>query len=83
MRRGCAREADGRDAYEAATGEIVQAVGFLRHETLPIGCSPDGIVGDFEGGLEVKCPKFTTHWDYLQGHVLPREMHRKSSIRCS
>lgn len=73
MRRGKARETDGVGAYEALTGEIVQTVGFLRHDTLPIGCSPDGIVGDFEGGLELKCPKFTTHYEYLQQGVLPHE----------
>lgn len=73
MRRGLELEADAIGAYEAATGELVQSVGFLRHETLPIGCSPDGIIGDFEGGLEVKCPKFTTHYDYLQRRQVPNE----------
>jgi len=73
MRRGREREAEGRDAYEIVTGELVQTVGFLRHDTLPIGCSPDGIIGDFEGGLELKCPKFTTHFGYLEKGTLPSE----------
>jgi hypothetical protein len=73
MRRGREREEEGRDCYEAVTGEVVQVVGFLRHLTLPIGCSPDGLVGDCEGGLELKCPKWSTHWDYLDGGTLPRE----------
>lgn len=73
MRRGKAREADAVAAYEVASGELVQPVGFLRHDTLPAGCSPDGIVGDFDGGLEVKCPKFTTHFEYLQKGTLPSE----------
>lgn len=73
MRRGRVREADAVHAYEAATGEIVQTVGFLRHETLPVGCSPDGVVGDFEGGLELKCPKFTTHFGYLRRGKVPSE----------
>jgi hypothetical protein len=73
MRRGREREAAALGAYEAMTGEIVQRVGFLRHDTLAIGCSPDGIVGDFEGGVETKAPKYTTHWDYLQQHRLPPE----------
>ena len=73
MMRGREREADGVRAYEAHTGELVQTVGFLRHDTLPIGCSPDGIVGDFAGGLEVKSPKFTTHYEYLQRGTLPSE----------
>jgi hypothetical protein len=73
MRRGLAREAEGRDLYEAVTGELVHEVGFVRHDTLPIGCSPDGVVGDFEGGLELKAPKFTTHYEYLRKHMLPSE----------
>ena len=73
MRRGIAREDAGRDLYEVVTGEIVQTVGFLRHTTLPIGCSPDGLVGDCEGGLELKAPKWSTHLDYLEHNTLPRE----------
>ena len=73
MRRGTAREPDGIALYEARTGEIVQLVGFLRHDTVPAGCSPDGIVGDFDGGLELKCPKFTTHYEYLQKRDVPSE----------
>lgn len=65
MRRGTALEDEAKGVYEALTGELVQRIGFLKHDTLPIGCSPDGILGDFEGGLELKCPKFNTHWEYL------------------
>lgn len=72
MIRGRAREADAVGAYEAASGEIVTTVGFLRHDTLPIGCSPDGLIGE-DGGLEVKCPKFTTHYEYLRNKTLPSE----------
>lgn len=76
MRRGRELESDALDAYEAVTGEIVQRVGFLKHDTLPIGCSPDGMVGNFEswlGGVEMKCPKFTTHFAYLRKGTLPTE----------
>lgn len=74
MRRGMELEGEALAAYEAATGELVQRVGFLRHLTLPIGCSPDGIVGDFDGGLELKCPIAATHWSYLRlGGKVPAE----------
>lgn len=74
MKRGAEMEPEAFAAYEAATGEIAQRVGFLRHASLPVGCSPDGIVGDFAGGLELKCPKQATHWNYLQlGGTLPAE----------
>lgn len=73
MRRGREIESEALDAYEVETGEIVQVVGFLRHDTLPIGCSPDGIVGNFAGGVELKCPKFTTHFEYVTRGTLPSE----------
>jgi hypothetical protein len=55
------------NAYEALTGQMATRVGFLAHNELMIGCSPDGIIGDFVGGLEIKCPKKATHWGYLRG----------------
>jgi predicted phage-related endonuclease len=73
MRLGRENEAEGLGAYEAETGELVQTVGFLRHETLPIGCSPDGIVGAWEGGLELKSPEEHTHWQYVEDGKLPNE----------
>jgi hypothetical protein len=66
MTRGLKLEAEGRGAFESVSGELLQTVGFIRHDTLPIGCSPDAIIGDFEGGLELKCPKHTTHLEYLR-----------------
>lgn len=65
MKRGAEMEPEAVAAYEEV-GELVQRIGFLRHLELPIGCSPDGIVGDYAGGLELKCPKQATHWGYLQ-----------------
>jgi hypothetical protein len=73
MQRGCDLEREAFAAYEAETGDIVSRVGFLRHVSLPIGCSPDGIVGDFEGGLELKCPEQAAHWEYLQLITVPTE----------
>jgi len=72
MRHGEETEAAAFAAYEADTGTIVQRVGFVRHETLMAGCSPDGLIGTW-GGLELKCPKITTHLDYVQGKVVPEE----------
>ncbi len=73
MQRGIDLEAEARAAYEAVTGELATEVGFVRHNTLAIGCSPDGVVGDFEGGVEIKCPKSATHWTYLKHKRLPAE----------
>ena len=73
MQRGIDKEADALAAYEALTGHLVQPVGFLAHDTLLAGCSPDGIIGDYEGGLELKCPKTATHLSYLKGKTVPKD----------
>lgn len=49
-------EAAARAAYEAETGLLVDAGGFVLHSTLPyVGCSPDALVGD-DGLTQAKCP---------------------------
>lgn len=71
MERGQTLEPLAFAAYEAATGQVAQRVGFVTHNTLKTGCSPDGYVGEWEGVLELKVPKSTTHLSYLQAGVLP------------
>lgn len=61
MRQGIDRERHALSAYEVETGTLVRRVGYFQHETLQAGVSPDGVVGDCLGLVEVKCPLATTH----------------------
>jgi len=71
MQRGVDLEPAARAAYEAATGSIVKPIGFVAHDALAAGCSPDGLV---RGGIvEIKCPKAATHLGYIRGRSLPRD----------
>lgn len=72
MQRGIDKESDALAAYEALTGNLAMSCGFLEHDTLPLGCSPDGLISD-RGGLELKCPKTSTHLGYLKAGTLPKE----------
>jgi hypothetical protein len=46
---------------------------FVHHPRIPYsGASPDAYVGD-KGGLEIKCPKTSTHWAFLDSGVVPEE----------
>ena len=71
MQRGIDKEADAFAAYEAVTGELAAPVGFLAHDTLASGCSPDGEVGGYRGILELKNPKTATHIGYLRSGKVP------------
>ena len=64
MERGIELEPAAHAAYEVHTGALVEEVGFLEHDELKAGCSPDGIVGD--GLLELKAPKQATHARYAR-----------------
>jgi hypothetical protein len=73
MQHGIDTESDAFAAYESATGTLVNRVGFLAHDTLQAGCSPDGEVGLFAGIIELKCPKSATHLKYLRAGVVPSD----------
>lgn len=72
MRQGIEREPDARMAYMIKTGLVVEQVGFLRHEELEAGASPDGLI-EKDGGLEIKCPELATHLSYLKLKTEPPE----------
>lgn len=70
MQRGIDIEPVARAAYQASR-ELVDEVGFVRHPTIQwFGASPDGLVRD-DGLIELKCPRSTTHLDYLQSGKPP------------
>lgn len=71
MQRGIDREADAVALYEAVTGRLVTPCGFLLHDELQAGCSPDGQIGHFTGIVEVKCPRQATHLEVLRSRTLP------------
>jgi hypothetical protein len=71
MQRGIDKEADAFAAYESATGHMVNRVGFLAHDELHAGCSPDGEIGGYVGIVELKCPKSATHLKYIRAGVVP------------
>lgn len=72
MERGILLEPQARAAYALAAGVEVREVGFLQHVDMSAGASPDGVVGDGEGLLEIKCPDSTTHLSTLRGESIPK-----------
>ena len=71
MKWGTEWEASARSAYELATGNFLEQVGFVLHPTLDYaGASPDGLYRT-KGGAEFKCPRSTTHLEYTIAGVVP------------
>jgi hypothetical protein len=64
--RGSALEESAVKYYELQRELDTREVGFIMHDTLPVGCSPDRLVGE-DGGLEIKCPSPVIHVGYLLG----------------
>ena len=71
MQWGRDYEADARRMYEVTTGNMVTECGLIEHPTIKgLGASPDGLI-DNDGLLEIKCPKTTTHLQYIFSAVVP------------
>lgn len=69
MRAGQEREPAALLRYEVQTGHLLQPVGFVRHTVLRAGFSPDGVVGAFQGLVEVKSPSPAQHLQTLRSGV--------------
>ena len=72
MERGNEQEPQARFDYEALTGNIVEEVGFLKHESLMAGASPDGLI-DNDGGVEIKSVLSTTQLATIDAGKFPKE----------
>lgn len=69
---GTETEPVARLEYELITGNEVEETGFWKHDILPIGASPDGLVNK-DGLLEIKCPNSATHLETLISGKVPRQ----------
>jgi hypothetical protein len=76
MQRGTEMESYARNAYCLQTCKDVKEVGMVKTDDGRKGCSPDGIIMDFEridSGVEIKCPSGTKQMQRLVENVVPPE----------
>jgi hypothetical protein len=71
MERGHLMEQAAREWYKKNVGDV-QEVGFVMHDVLNAGCSPDGVVM-VAGGIEVKCPLIKHYIDILETGEIPKD----------
>lgn len=67
LERGIELEPLARSIYELRTGQKVEEVGFVTDEEISKvgGASPDGVIGDFEGLVEIKSFNNEKHFDLI------------------
>ena len=74
MERGNQLEPLARSAYEFITGnDVIQVGGVYLDEHKEVMVSPDGLIPKLKKGLELKCPKMSTHIRYLLEGGVPAE----------
>ena len=74
MIRGRELEPEARKFFEFDQDLEVSQVGFVTTDDGMIGCSPDGLIyknDKLVSGLEIKCPKASTHIGYMLKGGLP------------
>jgi hypothetical protein len=77
MQNGIDREADALALYEAQASVMLCYSGFVIHDTLMAGWSPDGHTHDWMGFVEAKAPKPATHYETLRSGKVPLEYLRQ------
>lgn len=72
MERGKLMEAEARDLYVFQKDTEIDRVGFIKHDAIQAGCSPDGLIGD-KGMLEIKTKLPHLQLECLLSGALPSE----------
>lgn len=77
MQHGIDAEPKAREYYEFMYDAKVTEVSLCLHDTIEAGASPDGLIEESEGILEIKCPQPHTmvkYWrDFLKQERMPQE----------
>lgn len=72
MAWGTEHEEEARGVYQGATGNVVAKCGLVLHPTIEFfGASPDGLLLDGQGLVEIKCPTISTHLSWLLAGEVP------------
>jgi hypothetical protein len=79
MERGVNLEPEALAWFEVETDLTVEAIGFVESTNGLVGASPDGLIKCYDGDqflwipLELKCPKPSTHIQWLLGGCVPTD----------
>lgn len=79
MERGVEMESVALEFFEAATGKIVDQVGFITRDDNPyIASSPDGLIknrGKYTEAVEIKCPSSAVYLEAWLENTIPKDYY--------
>lgn len=82
MQWGIDQEIFARGFFEAQTGQMVQEVGFIPHPLIDMaGASPDGLLDDGEGMIEIKCPESKGMIETLLTQKVPQNYYTQMQFQ--
>ena len=82
MQWGIDQEIFARGFFEAQTGQMVQEVGFIPHPLIEMaGASPDGLLDDGEGMIEIKCPESKGMIETLLTQKIPQNYYTQMQFQ--
>jgi hypothetical protein len=73
MEIGIEREAEAIAVFEAKTGHSLMRTGFLSHNALMAGCSPDAYIGEFDTLVSIKCRQAPAHLEFIRKGTIPSD----------
>lgn len=74
MQWGIDQEGFARAEFVQRMRLMVDLVGFIKHPTLMVGASPDGVINGGDGLVEFKCPTTNTHLQTIMDGMDPMHM---------
>lgn len=77
MAQGLEREPDAIRRFESETLQVVKRVGFVYWVGKFIGCSPDGVLGDFDELVSIKCRDLKAHYEHIRKGTIPADARRQ------
>lgn len=77
MEQGLEREDAAVRRVESETGDLVSRVGFCYWVGKYAGCSPDGVIGDYDELVSIKCRDLKAHYDFIRRGVIPADARRQ------
>jgi len=73
MKRGSELQPLAAQSYELETFSKILSVGIVEQDEW-VACSPDGLIEE-DGLIEIKCPKFSSHLEYLFSRKVPKDYY--------